>query len=90
VDRLAKSCGTLPTTASAHRRTDTSWLVTVVPTVHALLDRGEATASFTVTKQGNHLILGRVDEDGPDPRFRLTALGGAATASPSTNATAGA
>jgi hypothetical protein len=24
----------------------------------------------------NHLILGRVDEDGPDPRFRLTALGG--------------
>jgi hypothetical protein len=58
--------------ASAHRRADTSW----VATVQAPLDRGEATAGFTVTKRGNHLILCRVDEAGPDPRFRLTALGG--------------
>jgi hypothetical protein len=76
VARLTNTCGTLPTMAPAHRRPDTSWLVTVVPTVQALLDRGEATTGFTVTKRGNHLILGRVDEDGPDPRFRLTALGG--------------
>jgi hypothetical protein len=60
----------------ARRRAETSWLATVVPTVQALLDRGEATTGFTVTKRGSHLILGRVDDAGPDPRFRLTTLGG--------------
>jgi len=60
----------------ARRRPDTSWLPTVVPTVQALLDQGEATRGFTVKTWGGHLILGRVDEAGPDPRFRLTPLGG--------------
>jgi hypothetical protein len=62
--------------APAYRRADVSWLSTVVPTAQALLDRGEATAGFTVTTRGGHLIVGRVDEAGPDPRFRLTPLGG--------------
>ena len=60
----------------ARRRPDTSWLPTVVPTVQTLLDQGEATRGFTVKTWGAHLILGRVDEAGPDPRFRLTPLGG--------------
>ncbi len=53
-----------------------SWLPTVVPTIQALLDQGEATRGFTIKVRGVHLILGRVDDDGPDPRFRLTPLGG--------------
>lgn len=57
------------------RRPDTSWLPTVVPTIEALLERGEATRGLTVKTWGGHLILGRVDDDGPDPRFRLTPLG---------------
>jgi hypothetical protein len=60
----------------ARRRPDTSWLPTVAPTVQALLDQGVATRGFTVKTWGGHLILGRVDEAGPDPRFRLTPLGG--------------
>ncbi len=60
----------------ARRRPDTSWLPTVVPTVQALLDQGVATRGFTVKTRGGHLLLGRVDEAGPDPRFRLTPLGG--------------
>ena len=60
----------------ARRRPNTSWLPTVVPTVQALLDQGVATHGFTVKTWGGHLILGRVDEAGPDPRFRLTPLGG--------------
>lgn len=59
------------------RRPDTSWLPTVVPTIEALLERGEATRGLTVKTWGGHLILGRVDDDGPDPRFRLTPLGNA-------------
>ena len=47
-----------------------------MPTIQALLDEGEATRGFTVKIRGGHLILGRVDEAGPDPRFRLTPLGG--------------
>ena len=47
-----------------------------MPTVQTLLDQGEATHGFTVKTWGGHLILGRVDEAGPDPRFRLTPLGG--------------
>jgi hypothetical protein len=57
------------------RRPDISWLPTVVPTIQALLEQGEATRGFTVSTRGGHLILGRVDEVGPDPRFRLTPLG---------------
>src|SRR5258708_38166526 len=60
----------------ARRRPDTSWLPTVVPSVQALLDQGESTRGFTVKTWGGHLILGRVDDAGPDPRFRLTPLGG--------------
>jgi hypothetical protein len=60
----------------AKRRPDTSWLPTVVPTVQNLLDQGESTGGMTVKPWGGHLVLGRVDADGPDPRFRLTPLGG--------------
>jgi len=59
----------------ARRRPDTSWLPTMVPTVQTLLDQGEATRGLEVKTRGGHLILGRLDEDGPDPRFRLTPLG---------------
>ena len=59
----------------AKRRTHTSWLPTLVPTVQSLLDHGEATRGMTVKTWGGHLVLGRVDADGPDPRFRLTPLG---------------
>jgi hypothetical protein len=61
--------------APEKRRRDTSWLPTVVPTVQALVDRGEATRGLAVKTWGRHLILGRVDQVGPDPRFRLTPLG---------------
>ena len=61
--------------APGKRRRDTSWLPTVVPTVEALVDRGEATRGLAVKIWGGHLILGRVDDAGPDPRFRLTPLG---------------
>jgi len=61
---------------AAKRRPDTSWLPMVVPTVQSLLDHGEATQGMTVKTWGGHLVLGRVDADGPDPRFRLTPLGG--------------
>ena len=60
----------------AKRRSDTSWLPTVVPTVQHLLDQGETTRGMTVKTWGGHLVLGRVDAAGPDPRFRLTPLGG--------------
>jgi len=60
----------------AKRRPDTSWLPTVVPTVQGLLDHGEATRGMSVKTWGGHLVLGRIDADGPDPRFRLTPLGG--------------
>jgi hypothetical protein len=60
----------------ARRCPDVSWLPTVVPTIQALLDEGEATRGFTVRVRGGHVILGRVDDAGPDPRFRLTPIGG--------------
>ncbi len=69
---LAKACGTLPAMPPAPRRPNTSSL----PTVQALLDQGEVTRGFTVKPRGGHLILGRVDEAGLDPRFRLTPLEG--------------
>jgi hypothetical protein len=67
--------GTLPTMPQTRRRPDVSWLPTVVPTIQALLDQGEATRGFTVKVRGGHLVLGRVDELGSDQRFRLTPLG---------------
>ena len=60
---------------ATRRRPDASVLPTVVPTLQALLDQGQATRSFTVKVRGGHLILGRVDEIGRDQRFRLTPLG---------------
>jgi hypothetical protein len=45
-----------------------------------MLDAGEATHGLTVTARGGHLVVGRVDEYGADPRFRLTPLGGGAYA----------
>ena len=67
--------GTLPTMPPTRRRPDASVLPTVVPTIQALLDQGDATRGFTVKVRAGHLILGRVDELGPDQRFRLTPLG---------------
>ncbi len=46
-----------------------------VPSVQALLDQGEATRGCTATVRAGHLVVGRVDEVGADPRFRLTPLG---------------
>jgi hypothetical protein len=43
-----------------------------------MLDAGEATRGLTVTACGGRLIVGRTDEYGADPRFRLTPLGGGA------------
>src|SRR5947209_16367103 len=60
------------------RRPDTSWLPTVVPTLQAVLEAGEATHGLKVTVRGGHLIIGRTDEHGADPRFRLTPLGAGA------------
>jgi hypothetical protein len=45
-----------------------------VPTLQTLLDAGEATRGLNVTARGGHLIVGRTDEYGADPRFRLTPL----------------
>jgi hypothetical protein len=41
-------------------------------------EAGEATRGLTVSVRGGHLIVGRSDELGPDPRFRLTPLGAGA------------
>lgn len=43
-----------------------------------MLDAGEATRGLTVTSRAGHLLVGRTDEYGPDPRFRLTPLGAGA------------
>jgi hypothetical protein len=40
-----------------------------------LLDAGAATRGLKVTVRGGHLIIGRTDQHGADPRFRLTPLG---------------
>jgi hypothetical protein len=50
--------------------------LTRAPTVQALLDQGEATRGLTAKTRGQHLIVSRLDEIGPDPRFRLTPLSG--------------
>ena len=43
-----------------------------------MLEAGEATRGLTVTAHGGHLLIGRTDEHGADPRFRLTPLGAGA------------
>ncbi len=60
------------------RRQDVSWLPTVVPDLQILLEVGHATRGMSVTVRGGHLIVGRTDEQGADPRFRLTPLGAGA------------
>jgi hypothetical protein len=70
--------GTLNRVPASRRRPDTSWLPTVIPTLQTLLKTGEATRGLNVTVRGGHLIIGRTDEHGADPRFRLTPLGAGA------------
>ena len=60
----------------ANRRPDVSWLPVLLPKVLTLLDQGQATRGCTATVRGGHIIVGRVDEAGADPRFRMTLLKG--------------
>jgi hypothetical protein len=60
---------------AAKRHPEVPWL-TLAPTVQALLDQGEVTRGLTARTRGQHVIVSRPDEIGPDPRFRLTPLGG--------------
>jgi hypothetical protein len=53
-------------------------LPTVVPDLQILLEIGRSTHGMSVTVRGGHLIVGRSDEHGADPRFRLTPLGAGA------------
>lgn len=55
---------------STRRRPDVPWLM-LVPTVQALLDQGGRRVPHG-QHRGNHPIVARVDEVGPDPRFRLS------------------
>ena len=57
------------------RRPDVSWLPTVVPELQELLQAGDVTAGMKVKAYAGHLIVSRTDEQGADPRFRLTPLG---------------
>ncbi|HEY2595293.1 MAG TPA: hypothetical protein VGK33_15480 [Chloroflexota bacterium] len=59
----------------AKRHPEVPWL-TLASTVQRLLDQGEATCGLTAKTRGQHLIVSRSDELGPDPRFRITPLGG--------------
>jgi hypothetical protein len=58
------------------RRAEIPWL-TIVADLQDLLDHGEVTRGLTVKVRGDHVIVGRVDDAGADPRFRVTPLGGA-------------
>ena len=58
----------------AKRHPEVPWL-TLAPTIQALLDHGEATHGLSARTRGQHVIVSRADETGPDPRFRLTPLG---------------
>jgi hypothetical protein len=62
----------------AKRHPDVSWLPVLLPNAQALLDQGEATRGCTATARGGHIIVGRVDAAGADPRFRMTLLKGEA------------
>src|SRR5215471_9581703 len=68
-------CGTLASMAAGKRHPEVPWL-TLAATVQALLDQGEATHGLMARTRGQHVIVSRLDEVGPDPRFRLTPLGG--------------
>ena len=72
----AIAIGTLPNMPLAKRRPDVSWLPVLLPNVQALLDQGEATRGCTATVRGGHIIVGRADAAGADPRFRMTLLKG--------------
>ena len=60
----------------AKRHPDVSWLPVLLPNVQALLDQGKATHGCTATVRGGHIIVGRFDDAGADPRFRMTLLKG--------------
>jgi len=81
-------CGTLASMAAAKRHPEVPWL-TLAPTVQALLDQGEATHGLTARTRGQHVIVSRSDEIGPDPRFRLTHSEEVDTACHCTNAIVG-
>jgi hypothetical protein len=53
-------------------------LPAVVPDLQLLLESGQATRGMIVTVRCGYLIMGRTDEHGADPRFRLTPLGAGA------------
>ena len=59
----------------AKRHLEVPWLA-LASTVQTLLDQGEATRGLTAKIRGQHVIVSRPDESGPDPRFRITPLGG--------------
>ena len=67
--------GTLVGMPAPRRRPDVSWLPTVVPELEAYLQAGDVTSGMTVTAYAGHLIVSRTDDQGADPRFRLTPLG---------------
>ena len=81
-------CGTLPSMPPAKRHPEVPWL-TLASTVQTLLDQGEATRGLTAKTRGQHLIVSRPDEIGPDPRFRITPLGGGRYGLSLTSVTAG-
>jgi hypothetical protein len=64
-----------PAYAAPHRDRPVPRL-TLAPTILELLDQGEATRGLTARTRGQHLLVSRTDDIGPDPRFRLTPLGG--------------
>jgi hypothetical protein len=68
----------VPPARPPRRRPAPSWPPAVVPTLQPLLEAGPATRGLAVSVRGGHLILARADDLGPDPRFRLTPLGGTA------------
>jgi hypothetical protein len=76
--RHRSAIGTLAGVPPPRRRQDVSWLPTVVPDLQILLEIGHATRGMSVTVRGGHLIVGRTDQHGADPRFRLTPLGAGA------------
>jgi hypothetical protein len=63
---------------ASRRRPDVSWLPTVAPSLERLLAAGHATKGLHVTARAGHLVVGRTNAQGADPRFRLTPLGGGA------------
>ena len=65
----------MPPARPPRRRPGASWLPTIIPTLQALLEAGQATRGLAVSVRGGHLILTRADDLGLDPRFRLTSLG---------------